>query len=160
MEDIQHPNGYDNQAAHEELKKMMLRAEILELFFNVDKYGFCSIRVRNLMKPSQTIEYQIGRSGYIWLLEYLANGNADDSKVNPMQPIYGDGLTGDEFRKQMFVDLIDESRNPDIQKERDSIFTKYGKPAYYMNFNYGIIRFFFMKNDDGVKEFLEAKELI
>lgn len=139
---------------------MMLRAEILDLFFNVDKFGFCSIRVKNLMRHSQTIEYQIGNSGYIWLLEYLAKGHTDDSEVNPMQPTYGDGLTGDEFRKQMLVTLVDESPNPDIQKERDSIFTKYGKPAYYMNFTYGIIHFFFMKNDDGIKEFLEAKGLI
>lgn len=160
MDNTQHPNNYDNKAAHDALKKMMMRKDILDLFFNIDKYGFCSVRVKSLTCPSQAIEYQIGDSGYFWLLEYLAKGHTDDSKVNPMQPTYGDGLTGDEFRKQMLVTLVDESTNPDIQKERDSIFTKYGKPAYYMNFTYGIIRFFFMQNNEGIDEFLEAKELI
>ena len=29
-----------------------------------------------------------------------------------------------------------------------------------MNFEYGIIHFFFIQNNEGVEEFLEAKELI
>ena len=66
-------------------------------------------------------------------MAYLMQGNTDDSDVNPLQPIHGNGNTGDEYRKQMLVTLADELSNPDIQKEKDSAFTKYGKPAYYMN---------------------------
>ena len=159
MDNIQHPNNYDNKAAHNALKKMMMRADILDLFFNIDKFGFCSVRVKSSKQP-KSIEYQIGYDGYVWIMAYLMQGNTDDSDVNPLQPIHGNGNTGDEYRKQMLVTLADELSNPDIQKEKDSAFTKYGKPAYYMNFTYGIIHFFFIQNNEGVEEFLEAKELI
>ena len=111
--------------------------------------------------------FQTGNNSYRTLskrekevLAYLMQGNTDDSDVHPLQPIHGNGNTGDEYRKQMLVTLADELSNPDIQKEKDSAFTKYGKPAYYMNFTYGIIHFFFIQNNEGVEEFLEAKELI
>ena len=159
MDNTQHPNNYDNKAAHDTLKKMMMRKDILDLFFNIDKYGFCSVRVKSSKQPN-SIEYQIGYDGYVWIMAYLMQGNTDDSDVNPSQPIHGNGTTGDEYRKQMLVTLADELSHPDIQKEKNSAFTKYGKTAYYMNFTYGIIHFFYMQNNEGIDEFLEAKELI
>ena len=62
MDNIQHPNNYDNKAAHNALKKMMMRADILDLFFNIDKFGFCSVRVKSSKQP-KSIEYQIGYDG-------------------------------------------------------------------------------------------------
>ena len=70
MDNIQHPNNYDNKAAHDALKKMMMRADILDLFFNIDKYGFCSVRVKSSKQP-KSIEYQIGYDGYVWIMAYL-----------------------------------------------------------------------------------------
>ena len=73
MDNTQHPNNYDNKAAHDTLKKMMMRKDILDLFFNIDKYGFCSVRVKSSKQPN-SIEYQIGYDGYVWIMAYLMQG--------------------------------------------------------------------------------------
>lgn len=167
METQQSIPSFDNQAAHNELKKLMEKGTILELFFSIDKEGYRTIRVKELPIKgkeitSPTIEYRLNEEAVIWLINYLVNGFTDDSDVNPLQPIDPiKGVTGDEWRLFMLETLLKKIliklKLIDIQKEVNKAITRNHESAYYMNFRFGIIRFFF-KKDNGVKKLLKEKQ--
>lgn len=155
MENARHVNHYDNMAAHDAVKRMMERRDWFEVYFNIDKEGFCSFRLRSIRQAP--FEYQISRMAYAWILEYLIRGSSDDARVDPMQPLHGEGVCGEDFRKLMFVTIMSEFPRLKLWRgggigDRPDRFTSYVK------LNFGVIYFFF-RRDNELLAYMSEKSL-
>ena len=156
MENVRHANHYDNVAAHETVKRMMARRDWFEVYFNIDREGFCSFRLRSIQQAP--FEYQISRKAYAWVLEYLIRGKSDDGRVDPTQPLHGDGVRAEDFRKLMFLTFMSEFSRLKLWLgggigDRPERFTSYVK------LNFGVIYFFF-RRDEKLLAYMREKQFI
>lgn len=112
IEEISNP--YDNSAAHNLLKQIMLKQQRITITFKLDEYNFFAtdIESRNIEKFS----YQISGQALIALVNYIYQGELQLQDVDPTDPLFEDGdNTSNEVNKQVLKILLDNGYTPHIR---------------------------------------------
>lgn len=146
---------YNNVAAHEELKSMMLRRDRLNLFFDIDKDGYEVMKVESAC--IKRFAYQLNNESANWLMTYLATGKSEDFELEPSNVQKSDQPDGNEYRKNMLKSFV-ESKVVNLQftpEFRD----RRGQLTAVANFKFGNI-FFFVNRDEDIVSYLQEKGLI
>lgn len=147
-------NPYDNTAAHNHLKSLMAQHKILEMFFNIDQYGFQVLRIK--AQDITPFEYQISVSSFNWILNYLYTGKYNDNGVDTDNLCDAGGEDLDTMQKSTFKMLISE--NIGEVQQAGQLRDKSGRIKLYLNFNMGIIHFF-MKPDEDIIAFMKEHDM-
>lgn len=146
---------YDNVAAHEELKFMMLRFDRLNIFFGIDEDGYEVINVEST--NVKRFAYQLNDGSANWLMTYLSTGKSEDFGVEPSEVQKSAQTNGNEYRKNKLKQFV-ESKATDIQftpEFRD----RRGRLTAVANFKFGNI-FFFVNRDEDIVSYLQEKGVI
>lgn len=146
---------YNNVAAHEELKSMMLRCDRLNLFFDIDEDGYEVVKVESVCV--KRFAYQLNDESANWLMTYLSSGKSEDFGVEPSNVQKSDQPDGNEYRKNMLKSFV-ESKVVSLQftpEFRD----RRGQLSAVANFKFGNI-FFFVSRDEDIVSYLQEKGLI
>lgn len=146
---------YNNMAAHEELKVMMLRFDRLNMFFDIDEDGYEVVKVESVCV--KRFAYQLKEESVNWLLTYLSTGKSEDFGVEPSDVQKSDQTNGNEYRKNM-LKYFRESKAVNLQftpEFRD----RRGQLTAVANFKFGNI-FFFVNRDEDIVSYLQEKGLI
>lgn len=146
---------YDNVAAHEELKFMMLRFDRLNIFFDIDEDGYEVINVEST--NVKRFAYQLNDGSANWLMTYLSTGKSEDFGVEPSEVQKSAQTNGNEYRKNKLKQFV-ESKTTDIQftpEFRD----RRGQLTAVANFKFGNI-FFFVNRDEDIVSYLQEKGVI
>lgn len=138
---------YPNQDYHNYLKSLMRDKKILEMFFNIDRYGMQTFRIK--AQGVQPFEYQLNYDGFIWIMNYLSHGYANDNEVDCLNPLDTEGESLDSIQKGMFKMMI-EHQWGEVQQV-GNLYDSKGRIKLYLNFNFGIIHFFMEKDEDIIK---------
>ena len=147
-------NIYPNEKAHALLKSLMNQNKILEMFFNIDSYGFQTLRVR--AKEVEPFDYQITTEGFQWILNYLGFREFDDSQVDFSNPLHAEGESMDSMQKSTFKWMVEDGMGEISQDTK----IKDNKGRYFVSLKFplGIIHFF-MYPDVDIMEFMKNKGL-
>lgn len=146
---------YNNVAAHEELKSMMSRFDRLNIFFDIDEYGYEVVKVESTYV--KRFAYQLNDASANWLMAYLSTGKDEDFGIEPSEAQKSDQTNGYEYRKNMLKSFV-ETKAVNIQftpEFRD----RRGQLTAVANFKFGNI-FFFINRDEDIVSYLQEKGLI
>lgn len=81
-------NTYDNQGAHDQIRKMMLRQKWIVVTFKLDEFNAFAAVVES--RQDSKFNYQIDSPAVGFLIDYIFEGKINDNNVNPSDIIYGD----------------------------------------------------------------------
>lgn len=76
-------NVYDNEGAHNQIKLMMQKGEILSIKFFTTKDSYPCAWIESAGVAG--FKYLLTEEGLTWLFNYLTQGSTEDFGVNPME---------------------------------------------------------------------------
>jgi len=143
--------SYDNNGAHDELKRIMQRGENLSVKFGTDKenypYAWCE------SSSTSGFKYRLIQPGLNWISNYLSISKDEDFNVNPkdVEP-FGES-EDNNFQLQIFKQLIESGKK---LKFTPLFREKNGYISATANFMRGWI-FFRLERTDELVEYLQEK---
>ena len=125
MKKITFPPAYDNEAAHRQIKLLMMQRKRLHVLVHAEEvYISCQKRTG--------LRYQLNDNSWKWILNYLRKGDYEDFGVFPSRVSH---LDNEDFKEIKAKELIEQGSNVLIipfQRETEAVISlrvlfKYGK---------------------------------
>lgn len=148
-------NPYPNEEAHKHLKRLMLYQKKITITFKLDEYNFFATEIA--CREVQKFTYQVDSTAIGMLLDYITTGNFNDSKVNPLNPLFEEGNNkSNEVNKQVFSLLLTYHYVPHIKPR---FIDKPGQLTATFKGKYGTMILVMQRNEETDKLMLQHELL-
>lgn len=144
MKKITFPPAYDNEAAHRQIKLLMMQRKRLHVLVHAEEvYISCQKRTG--------LRYQLNNNSWKWILNYLRKGDYEDFGVFPSRVSH---LDNEDFKEIKAKELIEQGCNVLIipfQRETEAVI------SLRVLFKYGKLYFNIRRTDEFINYLIEQK---
>ena len=144
MKKITFPPAYDNEAAHRQIKLLMMQRKRLHVLVHAEEvYISCQKRTG--------LRYQLNDNSWKWILNYLRKGDYEDFGVFPSRVSH---LDNEDFKEIKAKELIEQGSNVLIipfQRETEAVI------SLRVLFKYGKLYFNIRRTDEFINYLIEQK---
>lgn len=144
MKKITFPSAYDNEAAHRQIKLLMMQRKRLHVLVHAEEvYISCQKRTG--------LRYQLNDKSWKWILNYLRKGDYEDFGIVPSRVSHLDNEDFEEIRAR---ELIEQGSNVLIipfHRETEAVI------SLRVLFKYGKLYFNIKRTDEFIDYLIDKK---
>lgn len=144
MKKITFPPAYDNEAAHRQIKLLMMQRKRLHVLVHAEEvYISCQKRTG--------LRYQLNDKSWKWILNYLKKGDYEDFGVFPSKESH---LINEDFKEIWARELIEQGSNVLIipfHRETEAVI------SLRVLFKYGKLYFNIKRTDEFIDYLIDKK---